>query len=411
MNSALCGLLLFGALPVAVIAQPCPQPDLKPLVRQAKTVQSRLLAFRLQDEMDETVPAPLQTQIGVLKDAFAALADAAFACAPANIDPKTIEKELAKSLDANKPEAQEVYDPKKPPQVDQIYGSNVAAKVSRSQSQPQLLLVEFNFGIECGFDSVLLAYDRQGSAWKQVVRWQSSAYDRVDAAFGDFFDYVVLPQKNLNGWFLVVAHGSPWCSSNFSAFDIDLLQPSAGGASQKVLDHMKIYYRRDEDPVMKAVGEGFQLRMLDESIDPGIVMRPVIFRFQILGGRLVRVQPIALNGRDFVDEWLQSPWSDASRWSATPGPSNLELLHKKLADIRNAKDAPLLTFGPVRSCTDAKAHFQVELDEEWVDDKGGSRPGPTTYFQIEEGNNSFTMLSSSSQADPKCTGSDIMSKQ
>ncbi|MGO8756895.1 MAG: hypothetical protein ACLQG3_02110 [Terracidiphilus sp.] len=412
MKAARCTLLLLLAFPAALAAQPCAQPDLKAAVQQVKAVQSRLLAFKLEDEMDEDVPAPLQNQIGDFKDALAALADAAVACAPANADPKSLETTLAKLLDANQPEVEEVYDPNKPPRLDQVYGSGLKVKVSRPANQPQILLVELNFGIGCGFDSILLAYEQSGGAWKQVLRWESPAYDSVDAAFGDFFDYQVLPRAGAKDGLIAVAHGHPWCTSNLSAFDIDLLEPSADATPQQALFHKDLDYRRDTDSVMKPEPGGFELRMTGSSIDPNIVMRPVIYRFQLEGSQLVRVQPIADNGRDFVDEWLESQWDDASRWSAASGLQQLEQVHGKIMALQdpNAKESPLLAFGPVRGCTDAKAHYQVELDEEWVDDKGNSRPDSPTYFQIEEGNNSFTMLSATASADPRCTGPDIMAK-
>jgi hypothetical protein len=139
----------------------------------------------------------------------------------------------------------------------------------------------------------------------------------------------------------------------------------------------------------------------------------VIYRFELEGNQLIRVQSIANNGRDFVDEWLESPWEDAARWSAAAGLAELQKIHEKIAALRNsdAQNLPLFTFGPVRGCTNAKAHYQVELDEEWVDDKGNTRPDSPTFFQIEEGKNSFTMLSAAPQADPRCTGADIMPKR
>ena len=84
-----------------------------------------------------------------------------------------------------------------------------------------------------------------------------------------------------------------------------------------------------------------------------------------------------------MDEWLESPWDDAARWSAVAGSAELKQVHEKIAALRDpdAKDWPLLNFGPVRGCTDAKAHYQVELDREWVDDKGNSRSDGSTYFQ------------------------------
>ena len=340
-----------------------------------KFLQSQLLAVKLHDEMDEDVPAVLQKQIGSMKSALDALADAAVECAPANADPKALETTLAKLLDANKPEAQKVYDPKKPPQLDHIYGGDLRVKVTAPASVPHLLLVEFIFGIACGFDSVLLAYEWRSNDWKQVLRWQNGGYDSVGAAFGDFFEYQPLPQAGSKSWLIAVAHGHPWCTSNTSAFDVDLLQPAAAGVPQKTLFRRKFYYRRDTDPVMKAKPLGFELRMTGDSIDGSIVMRPVIYRFQQQGNALIRVQPIAMNGRDFVDEWIQSPWTDASRWSAASGLAQLKRVHAPFAarNDSHAKEFPSAAFGAVRNCNDVGTHYQVEADLDWIDQEGNSR--------------------------------------
>jgi hypothetical protein len=412
MNYARFSLLLLLVLPTELVAQGCTKPGWNPNAPPVLVAQAQLLAVKLADEIDEQVSSSLQAQILALKDALANYTFAQFECVQANADPKSIEAMLAGPLSANQPEVQQVYDAKKPPQLDQIYGSDLRIRVSRPTSEPQLLLVEFNFRIACGFDSVLLGYEQSNGAWKQVLRWQSAAYDSVGGAFGDFFDYEVLPQAGSKGWLIAVAHGMPWCTSNLSGFDVDLVQPSSDQTSQQTLFHRELEYRRDTDPVMKAEPGGFELRMTGESIDMSIVMRPVIYRFELEGSRLIRVQPIALNGRDYVDEWLESPWDDASRWSATAGSAELKNVHERIAALMdpNAKNWPDLDFGPVRGCGDAKAHYQVELDEEWVDEKGNSRPDRPIYFQIEEGKNSFTMFSAAANADPRCTGPDIVAK-
>jgi len=164
---------------------------------------------------------------------------------------------------------------------------------------------------------------------------------------------------------------------------------------------------------MKAEPGGFEFHMTTETFDSNIIIRPVIYRFQLEGRQLIRVQPIAMNGRDFVDEWLESPWDDASRWSAAASSAPLQRVHEKIAALLHSVtgDCALLTFGPVRGCTDAKAHYQVELDARWDNEKRNSCPGVPAFFQIAEGKNSFTMLSAAANADPHCTGPDIMPKR
>lgn len=256
---------------------------------------------------------------------------------------------------------------------------------------------------------MLLAYEWRGGRWQRALRWQSGDYGEVKDAFGDFFNYVVVPQQGEGGWLLAAAHGSPWCTSRWSGFGLDLVQPATKQISQKVLQHIDHgYVRGDVEPVLKLVPGGFQLKVETGMIDMDVMTRTGIFRYRVNGGQLEHVQPIANNGRDFVDEWLQAPWADATRWSAPKALAALQEIHVRIGEKRYDKDSPTFTFGSVRSCSDATSHFQVELDAEWVSDKGSSKPAGTTYFQIEQGMNSFTMLSAASAPDPKCTGADIM---
>ena len=114
-----------------------------------------------------------------------------------------------------------------------------------------------------------------------------------------------------------------------------------------------------------------------------------------------------------MDEWLESPWDESARWGTPANLESLKAVHAKIEAERspNAGNSPLRTYGPVRACSDAKTHFQVELDAEWIDSKGKSTPDKSTYFQIQEGKNSFTLLSTSDQPDTRCTGPDIMAKK
>jgi hypothetical protein len=410
---AAMGLLTLSLVPIMSAQQPCAESGNSAFVQRVKASQSQLLSVKVHDEIDEEVPPPLQAEIRAFKDALTEFADATLACTSTSTDPKILQNTIATELDANHPIPQQVYDQKKPPQLDQIYGSNLEVKLTAPSHAPRIVLIEFNLGIECGYDTVLLAYEIRGGKWQRVLRWQNPDYDEISGAFGDFFDYEVMPQNNSGNWLLAVARGFPWCTSNLSAFHIDLLQPSSTRAPQKLLFHQKGDYRRDEDPVMKPAPNGFQLRMLGESLDMSIVMRPVIYRYVVLDGRLQRVQPIAKNGRDFVDEWLESPWDEATRWSAPANQDSPKTTHAKIEGEQKsfAENTPLRTYGPVRGCSDSTTHFQVQLDAEWIDNKGKSTPGKSTYFEIQEGKNSFTMLSASGQPDARCIGPDIMPKQ
>jgi hypothetical protein len=405
--------LQVAIMPVALIGQPCTQAKLQSNVQRVKTVQSQLIAFRIHDEMDEEVPAPLQSMIHAFKDSLAELADAALHCASISPEPKGFESTLAALLNANKPVQQQVYDPRKPPQRDQIYGVDLHVKVTTTGGPPQLVLVEFNFGVACGYDSILLAYEVHSGAWQRILRWQSPEYSEVSGAFGDFFEFVLLAPTDSDGWRAVIAHGHPWCTSRWSAFDLDVVQPASVGTTQRVLQHLnKGYVRFEIEPTLKIVPDGFQIRVQTGMIDPDIKTRVVIYRYRVSGTEIKRVQPIANNGRDFVDEWLDSPWEESALWSATENLEELKATHTRIEADRSssAENSSLRTYGPVRACSDARMHFQVELNAEFVSE-GKSIPDGSTYFQIQEGKNSFTLLSASDQPDARCAGPDIMAKK
>jgi hypothetical protein len=234
MKSKVC-LLILLLTPLAHASQPCVQPDLHIAAQQAKAIQTQLLAFKLQREMDESVPAPLQVQIRAFKDSLSLLADATLQCAPVTADPKAIQSRLVKLLDANKPVKDEIYDPDKPPQLDRIYGDGITVKVTAPANVPHMFLVEFSFDIACGSDSLLLAYEWGNGRWRRTIRWQSTDYDDVSGAFGDFFQYHVLPQTEAAGWLLVVGHGHPWCASNMSSYHFDVLRPIQSAGDPQVL--------------------------------------------------------------------------------------------------------------------------------------------------------------------------------
>ena len=152
---------------------------------------------------------------------------------------------------------------------------------------------------------------------------------------------------------------------------------------------------------MKTTPDGFELRVKSSNIDVvGAMTRTTILRYRTSGTDFERIQPIALNGRDFVDEWLQSDWNDAVRWNAPQNVGNLNAEHSRIEKIRKSEsNSVLFTYGPVRACSDSSKHFQVELDQD---------PGSPIYYQISETGNGYSMLSASGTPSPTCKSADLM---
>jgi hypothetical protein len=387
-----------------VSAQPCSRDAVKHAAGDAKALREKLVSTTVADGMDPSVPEPTQKQIRALKDAVARATAAYLRCEPVDpVDLKAMETSLLAQMAVNEPK-----DAPSPAQSGQavsgVYGTSLQISASHPEGQPGLIAVTASFGINCGSDAMLLVFERQGDTWRQALRWQADAYDQISGAFGGFFQFAVLPQSEKGPWLVAAVHGTPWCTSRWSGWHLDLLQPARGSTPQKVVQHLKNGYARGNEPVFKRRSDGFEFRVERSSLDISVMTRTGIYRYRLAGDQLQRVQPIAMNGRDFVDEWLQVEWDEAQRWSDPASLSSLQKGHEKFAALIGPKatDRPQFTFGPVRGCTDDPKHFQVELKLD---------PGATNYFQLKLGENSFTMLAAGTQADARCKGADLMRKR
>jgi hypothetical protein len=386
--------LLCLAMPATLRAQEtCSPADLEKIASRVKDVQKRLIAVG-GDVPDSTVPPSTRADISVMKDSLATMADGYLGCKHENAaDAKQIETGLAELLGANK-QTSELAD----------YGADLHIAVTRPDDKADIIGVQMSFNVMCGDDTILVLYEWENKGWRQILRWQSKNYDDTYDAFGGFFGYAVVPGENAGSWVVAVAHGQPKCAGRWVGLQLDMIARAHQGTPQRVLFHLDTAYDAGNEtgpPItVKSRSDGFELRVPGPSMDLHIYSRTRIYRYRVLGTEVKRRQPVAVNGRDFVDEWLASDWEDARSWTDSKNANDLESKH---ADILKLSD-PInqnFTYGPVRPCLHDPKRFQVELDV---------NPGSPIYFGILEGENSFTMLSALDQPDSTCKGADIMRK-
>lgn len=141
----------------------------------------------------------------------------------------------------------------------------------------------------------------------------------------------------------------------------------------------------------------FDLRFHADSIDLGIHSRLWIRHFAVEGDEVRRVAPIALSPRDFVDEWMTSPWNQASSWSRTEARPALKSWHERLQALRPTE---YYAYGAIRRCGDGAARYQVELKSD--------APDRDVYLQLEESPSAFDMIAVGAKPDPSCGGPDLL---
>ncbi len=404
---AIAGLLILAMSAGVRADEGCSQERLKVVAEKVKAEQAELLGVSVgYGGTDTGVPVATQNLIRAFKDSLAAAADAFMDCERGGVDDaKGIETRLAGLLGASVEDSvrKTVGDMVVTDQGrDKIYGANLQIAARAEEHEPPLIGLKIGFDIPCGVDEMLLIYESSGNGWRRMIRWQSDPYSQISGAFGDFFEYAVFGERRGDDWRVAVAHGKPWCSSSYSGFDLDVLRPATGAiASQQMVFHKEAAYRRDEEPTLQAEPDGFLFRVKVTSLSSNSNRKVAIYHYRLHQGQIHRYQPVAENARDFLDEWIQADWNEAADWTARPNLKSLAREHDIVAEFMDKVESktPEFTYGPVQACSGKQKMVQVEF---------GGVPSGFKYFQIEQGKDSFTLVSGSNGPDPKCTGPDLM---
>jgi hypothetical protein len=115
------------------------------------------------------------------------------------------------------------------------------------------------------------------------------------------------------------------------------------------------------------------MEVRDRSIDGDIHNRAHVLRYRAVASVVERVDPVALQPRDFADEWLTRPWTEMESRSAGAGRGKLKAWHEFLAGDFVAGE-----FTIVQACKEKPGLWQVGIDLDWI--KGKETPEPLSVF-------------------------------
>jgi hypothetical protein len=253
-------------------------------------------------------------------------------------------------------------------------------------------------GIHCGTDSILMLYGRApgGGGWRELMVRRARPYSEVRGGWGDL-RFAVSPKDRQGRWFVATVSTTPWCTSAWQGMPYELARPGPAPDRPTVFLRGKgvIYLGSDEDLTLRADRFSFELRNDGGSIDPAVHSRRHVRHYDINGDVVRRVQPVAENVRDFVDEWIVSPWAEAKDWSGKD--PELARLHARL----HPDYYPLLDeFASIRSCGGGLTQIEIGADE-----------GPGWFFFVRGGEQGpWTMERVARRTAGDCVGPDRLSR-
>lgn len=427
----LCGMrafllsALFVLPALATAQQNCSSVTDATVMRQLHATQQKALSIKA-SEMDSGVPVEAVVPLRNLKRALAQAADAVVGCQPPAIATAQLSKLLNSRLRAaapGLPTKQGTELGSDAPSAG-AFGNDVAASVRLFPGAPDLLAVELSSTVTCGTDSQLLVYSSESGRWVRQLRWSADfkpSKDEVASAWGDsfLFDILRVPAAP-SDWHVVAVHGTPWCTSRFSGFDIAVLRPARSGADADVVWQTdRGYSRGDYATRLKILApDTFEVRVhADEmTFNEEGFERLVVYRYRLHDSRVTRLQPVAANARGFVEEWLSMPWSEAEQSSDGVSAGALHNIHDRYENSYSDSLKKFTTWaaGPVQACLGGQ-YFQVAFDSERSEVVPGNPGGNQSdrqhyYFRLGATENGYRMLSVSTAPEKSCSGPDLMQK-
>jgi hypothetical protein len=276
------------------------------------------------------------------------------------------------------------------------YGYIGKLELSAPKDTPDLLTVVAGVTVPCGADEAVYVYRFAGGARTRVLE------DHPDSDFGLTSARIYTSAADSSGRrLLVTTHVDVQCSSasaglHYSVFrlsgNLAALLGAAGHPAYLEEAHL-------DDPGYEIAlkPDEFTLEFRDRSIDSAVDHRTMIFRYRA-GERLVRIDPVALSPRDFVEEWMENPLRE-NESKAAPDRKKLEEMH------RVAQTGFLMgDFDFEQSCGNHPGEWQIGISSGTLVKKKSTEPLQAYFLVRETGKYRYEMTSAAMTRQPGCAG-------
>ncbi|HWZ32225.1 MAG TPA: hypothetical protein VNX18_12865 [Bryobacteraceae bacterium] len=306
-------------------------------------------------------------------------------------------KSLEASLDAELNEARLAL-PEHPPDINDGPGGSgmgyAGVKFKWLPEFPDALFVIASASMDCGSDEAVYMY------LFRAGHWQRTFTDHPGKDFGYTGVTLKVSEPDAQSRRLLLVHYySVQCASTWMGMSYSIFRVNARGDTRQLLSDRHGFWLGNDGPEFVVSPHEVIVEFLDSSVDVEIHNRTHIHRYNFAQGTR-RLEPIALQPQDFVEEWLTRPWDEVKSWSA----AGLKELHGQLhSDYIGARYLGVVPCG-------AKAgNWLVELSVTRVGEREFSDPLETYFLVRDLGNYRYRMEAVPFETPPECEGTGLVS--
>ncbi len=245
-------------------------------------------------------------------------------------------------------------------------------KLSLPPEDREKLAVVVGIALPCGYDDAVYVYDYSRGSPQRVLESHGARDHDESISAVSFSKRDAIGNQLILTLRYAVQCGSSWNRLSYDAFR---LSNSTAVAMPVLSGEHGIWFGAEHPYQLRLEGDDLLLEIRDRSIDAGIHNRAHVLHYRVSDSSADRIDPVALQPQDFVDEWLTRPWTEmASRSAERDG-------LKKWHDFFYG-DFVAGEFSVVQQCADPEK-WLVGVD---LSDSGGKELPKTlsTYFLVQQ---------------------------
>jgi hypothetical protein len=215
-------------------------------------------------------------------------------------------------------------------------------EVVLTQARQSLLSMRIGIDLGCGPDQALFVFDYSSGTPRLILE------DHPKSSWGESVVLEVAGSVLLTQRFGINC-GSSWYSMRYTLYRI-------GRTARPIHESThSVWFGFGDNAVKTRLTEReLLMEIRDRSIDTGIHNRPHVLRLAIQGDTVTRMDPVATHPRDFVDEWINRPWTEMA--SRTDSPDRWRQVHEMLH-----REARFAEFELLQKCSSIASTWQIGL--------------------------------------------------
>jgi hypothetical protein len=278
-----------------------------------------------------------------------------------------------------------------PPSADDPFGGPrfgyATVKLTRLPELPDTIIVTAGVSIPCGVEDAVYVYRFDAEGRHRVVE------DHPAGGHGDVA--IELAPPDSQGRRLLLLHrltqqcSSTWMSTAYAVYRV----PFLSGPLERLLSVQHEFWWNDQYPIFVLKPDELIVEFLAASVDGSVHNRTYIQRYSFAQGAR-RLDPVAFQPQDFVEEWLTKPWSEMQSRSI----SETEAWHSK-----HHKDFALGDYIDVVPCAELPNRWVTGLKINYLPEKLDT-PIEAWFVVRDLGNYHYQMESVTDARPKQCPG-------